>query len=139
MARVKINTPEHYIFETSCTIRVTDLNYGNHLGNDKLLALVHQARIEFFEAIGASEKDFFGTGVIMADSAIIYQSEGFLNNQVDVKIGVTELSKVGFELIYQFYNATTKKDLALVKTGMVCFNYETRKVESVPAHFIEKL
>ena len=75
----------------------------------------------------------------MADSAIIYQSEGFLNNQLEIKIGVCDVSRVGFDLVYQFYNRTTEKNLALIKTGMVCFNYNTSKVEALPAAFLAKI
>jgi len=139
MARIKISTPEKYIYTTSCSIRVTDLNYGNHLGNDKILALAHQARVNFFEAIGASEKDFFGSGIIMADSAIIYQSEGFLNNEIEIQIGICDVSRVGFDIVYQFYNLTTAKNLALVKTGLVCFNYSNSKIESVPQAFLDNI
>jgi len=34
MARIKILLPEHFSFSCSIPIRITDLNYGNHVGND---------------------------------------------------------------------------------------------------------
>ncbi|WP_255669390.1 hypothetical protein [Myroides oncorhynchi] len=43
MARVKLNLPTEFIFETKIPVRITDLNYGNHLGNDKLLSISHAA------------------------------------------------------------------------------------------------
>ena len=33
MGRVKLELPETFSFSTELTVRVTDLNYGGHLGN----------------------------------------------------------------------------------------------------------
>jgi acyl-CoA thioester hydrolase len=49
MARIKIEIPEQFIFETQLKVRIGDINYGGHMGNDAVLTLAHQARIEFLE------------------------------------------------------------------------------------------
>ncbi|HSQ86922.1 MAG TPA: hypothetical protein VLM43_19620 [Desulfobacterales bacterium] len=57
MARVKLTPLDHYqnIYET--TVEVTDINYGNHLGNDALVGIIHRARVHFLHRLGASEND----------------------------------------------------------------------------------
>jgi hypothetical protein len=45
MPRLKLELPAGFPFRTTLTVRVTDLNYGNHLGNDALLGLLHEARV----------------------------------------------------------------------------------------------
>lgn len=136
MARIKIELPEYFIFETSIEVRVTDLNYGNHLGNNALLGLMHEARIRFLRHYDIrDEKKVFGVGLIMSDTAIEYKAEGFLGDVLKVKIAVGDFSRVGFDIFYQF----TKADgsiLANAKTGMVCFDYETRKVTACPMELI---
>lgn len=132
MARVKIQEPEHYSFSNEIQIRVTDLNYGNHLGNDALLGIIHEARVQWLQALKQNEKVFFGTGLIMADSAIVYKSEGFLGNVLTCKVGVTEIGKFNFDVVYNIFNNTTNKLLAIAKTGMVCFDYQTSKVALLP-------
>ncbi len=135
MPRVKIKPPEKWLFTCSIQVRVTDLNYGNHLANDKLLAYAHEARIQFLQSKGVSELDFFGTSMIQGDAALMYQSEGFLGDHIQIEVGVDDLSNSSFDLIYQMNNLTTNKPLALVKTRIVCFNYEERKVTPVPEAF----
>jgi acyl-CoA thioesterase FadM len=135
MPRVKIKPPERWLFTCSLHVRVTDLNYGNHLANDKLLAYAQEARIQFLQSMGASEMDFFGTSMIQGDAAIMYQSEGFLGNEIEIEVSVDDLSNSSFDLVYQMKNLTTDKPLALVKTRIVCFNYEERKVTPVPELF----
>ncbi|NNG26771.1 MAG: thioesterase, partial [Ignavibacteriaceae bacterium] len=57
MARIKIDPPEKFMFNTEITIRVTDLNYGAHLGNDSVLSICHEARMRFLKHFGYSELD----------------------------------------------------------------------------------
>jgi hypothetical protein len=39
MARVKIDLPDKFIFKTEIPIRINDINYGGHLGNDAVLSI----------------------------------------------------------------------------------------------------
>ena len=136
MARIKISEPSEYLHACKLEVRVGDLNYGNHLANDKVLAYVQESRILFLRSHGKSEIDFFGTSLIQGDAAVSYLSEGFLGNVISIKIGVMDVSNSSFDFVYSLYNETTQKPLALVKTRMVCFDYDTRKVNQVPAEFI---
>ena len=67
MPRIKLKPLNYYSFQTEITVRVTDLNYGGHLGNDKLLSLIHEARVAFLACFGFSEMDFkipnYNTGI----------------------------------------------------------------------------
>lgn len=135
MARVKISEPDKYLFDFQLRVRVTDLNYGNHLANDKILSYAQEARIRFLEHHNASELDFFGVSLIQGDAEILYQSEGFLGNEIEISIGASDVSNSSFDFIYKMTNKSTNKALALVKTRMVCFDYDDRKVKSVPESF----
>jgi acyl-CoA thioesterase FadM len=116
------------------------MNYGNHLGNDRILALAHEARVDFLQSMGLSELELGeGTSIIMADAAILFKSEGFIGNQIRVEVGVGAFTRAGFDLYYKMVNITTGKDLAYVKTGIVCFDYVERKVRSVPQSFIQTI
>ncbi|RMF54479.1 MAG: thioesterase, partial [Calditrichaeota bacterium] len=43
MARLKLTLPEKFHFTTELSIRISDVNYANHLGNDAVLSLIHEA------------------------------------------------------------------------------------------------
>ena len=47
MPRLELKAREPYPFSCEMVVRTTDLNYGGHLGNDRLLSLVHEARVAF--------------------------------------------------------------------------------------------
>jgi acyl-CoA thioester hydrolase len=130
--RVKIQEPAIYSFKTQLIVRVSDLNYANHLSNDKILTYVHQARVEFFESLGFSEIDFAGVGTIMADAAIVFKSEGYLNDSLIIEVGVAEVGHSSFDLIYKISKEDKGNLLALVKTAIVCFDYSNKKVCPIP-------
>ncbi|MDB5190792.1 MAG: hypothetical protein JWQ96_355 [Segetibacter sp.] len=141
MERIKVHLPESFNFSTVVSIRITDLNYGGHVGNDSFLSLIHEARQQFLKHHGYGELDFAGIGLIMADSAIEYKRE--LNHQDQVKISVTATAfdKLGFD-IYYLMEVITPAGLQLagkVKTGMLCFDYTLKKKVAVPLEAIQKL
>jgi acyl-CoA thioester hydrolase len=101
MARIKIALPVTFSFTTTIPVRITDLNYGNHVGNDTVLSIIHEARMQFLQHHGYSEMKFAGACMIMADVSIEFKSELFYGDIVTASVAAEEFSKVGFELYYK--------------------------------------
>lgn len=141
MARIKIDLPEQFSFSTSIPIRITDLNYSNHVGNDAVLSIIHEARMQFLKNFGYTELEFAGVGMIMSDVAIEFKSELFYGDIVIASVTATGFSKVGFDIYYKLEKAPAGKSelVAAAKTGMVCFDYAKRKVVSIPEAAIKNL
>lgn len=70
---------------------------------------------------------------------VIYKAEAFLGDTLTVKINVTDLNKCGFDMLYLVVNKATGKEVARGKTGIVCFDYEKRKVVSIPEGLRKKI
>ncbi len=138
MARIKIDLPDSYIFTTEIAVRITDLNYANHLGNDSLLSIVHETRQRFFISLGFSEMDIEGIGTIMSDVVIVYQSQSHFSDILHISIGIKDVSRSTLDLIYLIINKATGKKVATVKTGMVFFNYLKQRPVSIPKSFLKK-
>ena len=100
MARIKIAIPEQFSFSCQIPIRISDINYGGHVGNDTILTIVHEARMQFLKSLDFTEMDFGGKGMIMADAAIEFKNELFYGETIITSVAVTEISKISFELIY---------------------------------------
>lgn len=130
MARIKINLPTEFLFSTTIPVRITDLNYGNHLANDKVLSIIHEARVQFLNHYGWNEMELEGVGIIMADVAIEYKNQAYYNDQLEVAIGVGGFTRVSFDIFYQI--TCGEKLIAKVKTGIVTFDYSKNKVVEVP-------
>lgn len=137
--KIKFKIPTKFHFKTKLKIRVSDLNYGGHLGNDSVLSLAHESRVRFFFELNVTERNFFNVGLIMADSAIKYKSQGYLNESIIIKISVTELRSHGFKLFYILKKNNSNIDLAHVQTSMVCYDYKKSKILQLPEDFKNSL
>lgn len=130
MARISIDLPSTFNFTATIPVRITDLNYGGHVGNDTILSIIHEARAQFLKKFDYSEKDFGGVGMIMSDVVINFRNELFYGDVVKVSVAPVNLSRASFDIVYLL-----KKDETIVadaKTGMVCFDYSSKKVTSIP-------
>lgn len=141
MARIKIQLPAHFHFSCPIAVRITDMNYGGHAGNDTILSLIHEARMQFLQSLGYTELQFGGSGMIMADVAIEFKSELFYGDSVTASVAVDEISKIGFDLVYKLEKGTgvSTKIVAIAKTGMICYDYAAKKIVNVPEEARMKL
>jgi len=139
MSRIKIELPAEFIFNTEIPIRITDINYGGHLGNDSLLSIIHDARVRFLNHLSYSESNVEGAGIIMIDAGVQYKSESFYGDILLIEIGVMDFSKIGCDFVYKISNPNSKKEIALAKTGIVFFDYAKRKTVPVPIEFKKKI
>ncbi len=139
MARVKIDVPARLPFRTEIPIRVSDINYAGHLGNDAVLSLVHEARIRFLQSLGFTELDVAGAGVIMVDAVVVYRSEAFYGDVAVIEVGAIAGESVDCEMYYRITNADTGREIARVKTGIVFFDYAKRKVLKPPSAFLDRI
>jgi acyl-CoA thioesterase FadM len=69
----------------------------------------------------------------------VYLTEGFYGQTLACEIGVGDFSRVSFDLYYRFTVLETGKQLAEAKTGLVCFDYDGRKVRAVPDRLSARL
>lgn len=132
MPRIRLKPLDNYPFHTDITVRTTDLNYGGHLGNDRLLSLIHEARVAFLASHGFSEIDCGGVSLILADVAIAYKGEAFAGDLLRFEVAAGEPTRCGFRLFYRVIRPSDNEIIALVENGMVCFDYKNRKRQNLP-------
>ena len=120
------------IFTCQLQVRVADLNYGNHVGNDRMLGLMHEARVQWLHSHGLSEINVGGCGTIMAGAAVDYRSQAMLMQQLEIDVGVGEVSNSRFTLLYRISDASSGNMVASGATDMSCFNYERQRPVRIP-------
>ena len=139
MARIQIDLPEQLPFATEITLYLSHMNYGGHLDNALLLTVVSEARARFFQSLGYTELDVDGVGIIVSDAALQYRSEAFHGEVMVVGMGAADFGSKGCDLLWRMNEETTGREVARGKTGIVFFDYATRKIAPVPAAFRAKL
>lgn len=141
MNRIKIELPDQFHFSTEIKIRITDLNYGGHVGNDVFLALIHEARQQFLMKHGYGELSFAGVGLIMADVALEYKKELKHGDLIRISVCAADFDKLGFDLFYKLEVLQSDGPVLAgkAKTGMICYDYTAKKKTAVPEDAIQKL
>ena len=134
MARIKIDIPEKVMATCVVPVRIADINYGNHVGNDAFVSIIHEARMQWLKQYGYTELNMEGIGLIMSDLAIEFKNESFYGDLIEVKLSAGEISRVAFELYYRLFAKRNDGHILLAnaKTGMVCYDYDAKKVAAIP-------
>lgn len=141
MNRTRINFPLNVKARISIPVRITDINYGNHVGNDAFVGIIHEARVLWLQTGNYTELNIGGPGLIMADLAVEFKSESFYGDILIIEIAINEITKGGFNVYFSISTIRTGQELmiAKAKTQMVCYDYTTRNVTTIPLQFLEFL
>lgn len=137
MARIKLNMPENTLFSTKLKVRISDVNYGGHLGNDSLISLIHDARVEFLKSYGWSEISLAGVSLIQSELSVNYKGEAFQGDILEFHVAIGDISNKGFELYFEAKNETGGL-ICIAKTGLLCYDYESKKIVNLPDIVKEK-
>jgi acyl-CoA thioesterase FadM len=141
MGRIKIDLPDNFLFSTCIPVRITEVNYGGHVGNDAILSIIHEGRTQFLKQFDFTEMDCGGVSLIMSDVAIEFKRELFYGETVLISIATGYVSKVAFDMFYKLEKKSSEKNVlvAVAKSGMVCFNYQVKKVAPISQILKDKL
>src|SRR5829696_8851297 len=100
MPRIKLDIEGELLFKAYLTARISDINYGNHVGNDAFVSMIHEARVQWLNTKGLTELDIHGVGLIMSDLTVEFKQECFYGEHLEIEVIRGEVSRVGFELYY---------------------------------------
>ena len=135
MDRVQIAFDGPVLFTHELSVRVTDLNYGNHLAHDTLVSLLHEARAQFFRSHGLHEAGTGGVGILLVDLAVRYLAQSYFGQVLRIEIAAGEVRSRGCSLVYRVTETESGTEVALAKTGIVFFDYGAGKVAPMPEGF----
>ena len=118
------------------TVKQEDLNYGNHVGNERALLFFQWTRESFLRQNNLSETNIGdGSGSIQVEATVQYKKQLFLDQKIEVRI--TKIEIKGLKIIFE-YEIYTGKELAITGTATVlAYNYEEQKIKKIPAKFKE--
>ena len=136
MARVKIPLPDRWDHQHGLTVRITDVNYGGHVGNDTLLAFLQEARVDWLRRLGyPSELLAPPVGLILVDLSVRLKAEAKYADQLEIRLAVSEWTRTGFELVYQVYRPANATEIARATTGFAFYDYTAGHLAAAPPDF----
>jgi acyl-CoA thioesterase FadM len=135
MGRIRISFPDRAWFTYELPLRISDINYGNHLGHDALVSILHEVRMRFLRSLGMSETDVGGVGMILGELAVTYRNQAFYGDVLRVEVAVGGTGSRGCDLLYRVTDLESGNVVALARTGLIFFDYEGNKVAPMPEVF----
>jgi len=121
-------------------VKIGDIGYGNHMGNDKALLFFHDARIKMFNSIGFEELNIGNnTGIVVSEAHVYYYKEVFLYDVLEATLEVDEITPTSFFLNYEFTRQSDSKIVLKGSTKIIAFDYATKKVAKIPDEFLSKI
>ncbi|WP_027848829.1 acyl-CoA thioesterase [Marinospirillum minutulum] len=138
MSRITLDFPAPAIYSHPVRLRISDINYGNHLGHDTLVSLLHDARCGWLAKHGLTELTVDGKslGWVVAELVVNYRAEAFYDDELQVELAIGEIGSKGAE-IYHRVVGKEGVEVAVAKVGVVFFDYIARKAAAVPENFIQ--
>ncbi len=132
---------ENFKFSTDVDVRISDINYGGHLGNDRYLSLFQDARLRYLQQFGFSEISIGNnTSLIMSQAHIHFKSEVFWGDQLKILVRISSIKATRFIFDYLIVaNQNHEKVIATGSTEMVGFDYQQRKVKRLPPEFLQAI
>lgn len=122
---------EKKIFSTEIDVHISYINYGDHLGNDSFISIIHEARIRFLNSLGCTERNIEGKGIIQKNLYVDYLKQVYHGDALTVVIGIKELNKASIKLTYNLYNKESEHVL-FAETLIVFFDYNKNKIVKTP-------
>ncbi|WP_137973304.1 thioesterase family protein [Pseudomonas sp. F(2018)] len=135
MARLQLDfSQQQFCYSTHMTVRSTDINASNHLGNDAMISMISEARARFLFDFGIREADQ-AHGIIVTDLATMYRAESHSRDQLLFEVGVMDFNRYGGDIIFRITRPADGTLIALAKSGFVFFDYQQNKVVPMPDAF----
>jgi len=139
MARIQLQFPEDQLYySTDLTVRVTDINGANHLGNDSMISMISEARARFLFDAGIHAAAGPNTSIIVTDLATTYRAEAYARDQLCFEVGVMDFNNYGGDIIFRITRPDDGTLIAMAKSGFVFFDYEKKKILPMPKAFRDK-
>jgi acyl-CoA thioesterase FadM len=136
MARLTLDFPENlYCYTTTLTVRSTDINGANHLGNDSMVSMISEARAGFLYEYGVRETGIERSGIIVTDLATTYKAEAHARDQLLFEVGIMDFNKYGGDIIFRVTRPADHTLIAMAKYGFVFYDYRLGKVIAMPDDF----
>lgn len=133
MERIKLDFPaEAVIHRHTLTVRVTDMNYGRHLGHDALVSLLHEARTQAFAALDLPEWDIHGHPSVVADLAVQYHSEARWPDALIIATAVPEPQGKALTIYQRIYQAESQQLVATARVNQLLVDIATGRPVEVP-------
>lgn len=134
MERVRLSFPERDVMHRHpLTVRITDMNYGRHLGHDALISLLHEARVAALASRALREWDLGGYPCVAADLAVQYQAEARWPDLLVVETAIPEPGRKAIGVYHRLLREADGATVATARINLMLVDPENGRPVPIPA------
>ncbi|SDJ49088.1 acyl-CoA thioesterase [Billgrantia gudaonensis] len=134
MERIRLDFPDEAIIHRhTLAVRITDMNYGRHLGHDALVSLLHEARVAALASLGLVEWDLGGCASVVADLAVQYQAEARWPDALMAETAVRPPEGKALTVYQRLRHADDDRLVATARLNLVLLDPANGRPAAVPA------
>ncbi|KGE77777.1 hypothetical protein CVH10_04655 [Halomonas sp. ND22Bw] len=140
MERVKLEFPEADILHRHpLSVRITDMNYGRHLGHDAVVSLMHEARVQALATRSLAEGDMGGYPCVAADLAVQYQAESRWPEALEVDTAIPTPGRRAIAVYHRIRRLADDRPVATARINLMLVDPATGRPVAVPDLVRERL
>ena len=140
MQRIRLEFPsEAVVHRHSLSVRITDMNYGRHLGHDALISLLHEARAAALDSLGVKEWDLGGYPSVVADLAVQYQGEARWPDTLIIETALAGVQRKALTVFHRVVRESDQRLIATARLNLLLVDIETGRPVSIPASVLALL
>lgn len=140
MERVTLDFPmDDLIHRHALSVRVTDMNYGRHLGHDALVSLLHEARLQALLSLGFPEWDLEGYPSVVVDLAIQYQSEARFPDALVIETAIPQPEGKALTVYHRVMAEDGARTVATARLNLLIVDPAKGRPVAVPSPVIDAL
>lgn len=140
MERVRLEFPDADLrHQHPLTVRITDMNYGRHLGHDAVISLLHEARAQALQALGLSEADMGGYPSVAADIAVQYQAEARFPDALVIDTAIPASTGKVVTVFHRIRREADDRVVATARINLMLIDLQAGRPVVVPDEVRERL
>lgn len=107
--------------------RISDINYGGHLGHIELISLLHEIRLRFLNLYSLTEDNLGGNVLLVRNLNITYKNQAYWGNNLEINMQM-KISGAKILFNYNIVNLTSKNETADAEIVMVLFSKQHKRI-----------
>jgi acyl-CoA thioester hydrolase len=116
-----MTTPNEFAYRHRLDVRFRDCDAMGHVNHAVYLTYFEQGRLTFWRELTGTPSPH--TRVIIARAECDYRSPAHFGEELEVRVGIGDIGRSSFSLVYEIVHAESARLVATGKTVMVSYDY----------------
>jgi len=130
--------PTAFVFSHRVEVRFRDCDAMGHVNHAVYLTYLEQCRFAYWRHLTGAQAGP-AARIIIARVECDYRAPAFFGEQLEVRVGVEQIGRSSFTLVYEIVNVATGRRLADARTVLVSYDYSAGHSVPLPPESRELL